>query len=232
MPVDLFNNRPQQLTIKTLDNLLFTRVLDKPPTQKQCMNAFDELITPPPNLNAKKLKMPAFLWSILGFTAATNPTVSLDPNNATPSIIALIPIIANIVRSTNINPWQKIKIEDYIRNVETFMSNCGAHLSKEDRSLVQGKLESLKKITNASHASYMKQQKLKAPNILPAQIKTSYKKLMTEQQKQAEYDKIMSDQNRSIFIKKWISDDLLNWGKMQKPTIGAPIPKASSVRLP
>jgi hypothetical protein len=136
-----------------------------------------------------------------------------------------------------VNQALKSQIEDYLSGLENIMLNCHNELTDAQKLDIIHRINDVKDKLEISHAAYLKLQKqqiherLRLPNILPAQAKPAPKKLMTEQQKQQETDRIMAGQSRDIFIKKWIPKELINWGQLPVTAVGAPIPTAFPIRV-
>ncbi len=152
------NSTPPQIPF--LKNSLFFETLKKKPTAFECRAALSELKDTPPNLRVKKTtKVPKLSWAALGLGMAAIPAISLDVNNAGPALIALLGVIIKAVSTTNINQMQNMRINEYIKALEVFMSNCNTHVSEADRARIQAQINSVNKLTAISYAKYLKDPK-------------------------------------------------------------------------
>ncbi len=159
MPVNRSSNRVQP-HIPVLESPLFSRVLETPPTKMQCMAALSEIPNQTPNLKGKKsTKVPLISWTILGLGMVSMPSIGSDGLNPAPAILLILGAIGKSVASMHVNSMQNLRIKEYIKALEVFMSNCNVHISVEDRARIQAQIDSVKKLTNVSYAAHLKDTK-------------------------------------------------------------------------
>jgi hypothetical protein len=186
MPTNRLSNNITPL-IPFLESPLFVTKQKTPPTKMACMAALSEIPNGSPNLRSQKTaKVPLFSWASLGLGAAMLPSVATDGLNAAPVLLLILGALGNAVTKMHINSMQNLRIKEYVKALEIFMSNCEVHISPEDRIRIRTQIDSVKKLTAKSYAAYLKQPKgkvlrspvtikiakpkpakLKAPAVLP-----------------------------------------------------------------